>query len=320
MNNKVNYTAVGLAVLVGIILMLGFIYWMLKPSTEDEVKKYIIHFNESVLGLNVDSAVKYRGISVGKVIRLRINPKNIEQVEVLVSILKLTPVKETTVATLTSQGITGLSYINLSLGNNAAASLEAKKGEEYPVIKTEASFFERFEESLGTVSTKLSKTLTGAEELLNDENQVQISILLNRTAAFMTQMEKLANDEVIEDIHTSFKNLDRVTKKIDLMMPKVDHFIDKSVAWENDISKSLASISSSYKIIQASMDEIKRAVSDGEFNIKEIVGDVIPTINNTLIETQHLMIRVEGTLNQYERSPGDILFKQEEIKKGPGEE
>ncbi len=68
------------------------------------------------------------------------------------------------------------------------------------------------------------------------------------------------------------------------------------------------------------MDEIKRAVSDGEFNIKEIVGDVIPTINNTLIETQHLMIRVEGTLNQYERSPGDILFKQEEIKKGPGEE
>lgn len=319
MNNKVNYTAVGLAVLVGIILMLGFIYWMLKPSTEDEVKIYGIHFNESVLGLNVDSAVKYRGISVGKVIRLRINPKNIEQVEVLVSILKLTPVKETTVATLTSQGITGLSYINLSLGNNDAANLEAKEGEEYPIIKTEASFFERFEESLGTVSTKLSKTLTGAEELLNDENQVQISILLNRTAAFMTQMEKLANDEVIEDIHTSFKNLDRVTKKLDLMMPKVDHFIDKSVAWENEISKSLASISSSYKVIQASMDEIKRAVADGEFNFKEIIGDVIPTINNTLIETQHLMIRMEGALNQYERSPGDMLFKQEEIKKGPGE-
>jgi len=319
LNNKVNYTAVGFSVLIGIILMLGFTYWLLKPSTEDEVKRYNIHFDESVLGLNVDSAVKYRGISVGKVTRLRINPQNIEQVEVLVTILKTTPVKETTVATLTSHGITGLSYINLSLGNNGAADLEAKEGEEYPIIKTEASFFERFEESLGTVSTKLSKTLTRTEELLNDENQVQVSILLKRTASFMTQMEKLANDEAIEDFHASLKNMDRVTKKLDVMMPKIEHFIDKSVAWEDKISESFTSITNSYMGIKASMDQFKSAIANGDFNIKEITHDVVPTINNTLIEMQHLMISIESALNQYERSPGDILFKQEKVKTGPGE-
>ncbi len=67
------------------------------------------------------------------------------------------------------------------------------------------------------------------------------------------------------------------------------------------------------------MDSFKLAVDNGEFNLKEISVDIVPTMNNTLVELQHLMIRIQGALNQYERSPGDILFKQEKIKKGPGE-
>ncbi len=326
MNNKVNYTAVGLMVLFGMTLMLGFTYWLLKPSAEDKTKEYIIYFDESVLGLNIDSAVKYRGISVGKVTRLKINPKNIEQVEVLIKIRKTTPIKETTVAKLTSQGITGLSYINLSLGDNSAALLKAKKGEKYPVIKTEDSFFERFEKSLGTVSTKLSKTLTRTEELLDDENQEQITLLLKRTASFMTQMEKLINDEAIGDFHSSLKNLDKVTKnfdrvttKFDNMVPKIEYFIDKSVAWEDKIANSFNSIMASYMTISAAMDKFKESIANGEFNIKEISSDLVPTMNNSLIEMQHLMIRIESTLNQYDRSPSDIIFKQEEIKIGPGE-
>ncbi len=338
MNNKVNYTLVGFLVLLGIALIIGFTYWLLKPSAEDATKKYHINFDESVLGLNIDSAVKYRGINVGKVTGLRINPKNSEQVEVLVTILKTTPIKETTRAKLTSQGITGLSYINLSMGDNGAVSLKAKVDEKYPVIKTEASFFERFEKSLGTVSTKLSKTLTRTSELLNKENQEQISLLLKRAASFMAQMEKLVDDKAIADFHASINNIEKLlddktvanfqksinnidsaTYKLDLIMPKIENFVDKSVAWEDKISKSFSSISHSYIGIKSSMDTFKGAIANGDFNIKEITSDVMPTINSTLLEMQHLMVSIENALNQYERSPGDILYKQEEIKKGPGE-
>jgi phospholipid/cholesterol/gamma-HCH transport system substrate-binding protein len=299
--------------------MLGFTYWLLKPTVENETTKYYIHFDESVLGLNIDSPVKYRGITVGKVTSLKINPKNTEQVEVLISILKSTPIKSDTVAKLTSQGITGLSYINLSLGDNGAPPLVAKEGERYPIIKTEPSFFERFEKSLGTVSTKLSKTLSGTEKLLNDENQEQIALILERTATFMDKMQKLLNDETIKHFQSSIKNLDSTTKKLDVMMPKIDNFINKSMAWEDKISNSFASIMNSYVCIRSSMDEIKRAVASGEFNFKEIAGDVVPTLNNTLLEMQQLMIKLENTLQQYDRSPSDILYKKEIIKKGPGE-
>jgi len=170
MNNKVNYTLVGFLVLVGVAMIMGFSYWLLKPTVEIETTRYNIYFDESVLGLNIDAPVKYRGISVGKVSRLRISPTNSERVEVQINILKSTPIKESTVARLTAQGITGLSYINLSLGENNAPELVCKDDEEYPVIKTVPSFFENFENSLGSVSSKLAKTLSQNEELLNDKN------------------------------------------------------------------------------------------------------------------------------------------------------
>jgi len=319
MNNKVNYTLVGFLVLLGVTLMLIFTYWLLKPTEETQTQKYNILFDESVLGLNLDAAVKYRGIEVGKVSRLRINPKNSEQVEVQINILKTTPIKETTVAKLTAQGITGLSYINLSLGDNGAAKLKAKEGEEYPVIKTEASFFEQFEKSLGDVSTQLSKALSGTEKLLDDNNQENITQILESTASLMLQMNKLMNDEAIANFHSSLKNFSNATKKIDSMMPRIEHFVDNSVAWENKIAETFSSIMTSYLGIKASMDRFKLAVESGDFNLKDISTDIVPTMNNTLVELQQLMIRVEGALNHYERSPGDILFKQEEIKKGPGE-
>ena len=319
MNNRVNYAMVGFFVLIGFISILGFTYWLLKPAAENETKRYNIYFDESVLGLNIDAPVKYRGISVGKVIHLQINPNNSEQVEVRIKILKTTPIKSSTVAQLTAQGITGLSYINLSLGDNGAPSLEAKEGEKYPVIKTEQSFFEMFEQSFGDVSTNLSKTLSRTEKLLSDDNQEQVSLLLIRSAGFMDRMERVLDDETIENFHGSMKNLQSATKQLDAMMPRIDNFMDKSMVWEDKISGSFESIMTSYLGIRSAMDEIKRAVSSGEFNVKALASDIVPTMNNSFLEMQHLMIRVDGMLDQYERSPGDILFKQEQIKKGPGE-
>ncbi|MFT5661490.1 MAG: phospholipid/cholesterol/gamma-HCH transport system substrate-binding protein [Sulfurimonas sp.] len=319
MNNKVNYTLVGFLVLVGFTLMLGFIYWLLQPKSKEETTQYHINFNESVLGLNIDAPVKYRGISVGTVTSLKINPRNSEQVQVLITILRTTPIKIDTVAKLTAQGITGLSYINLSLGSREKNDLLCLEGNALAIIKTAPSFFEEFEASLGSMSTKLSSTLTQTEKLLNDENQKQITLLLQRTAGFMDKLEQVLDDKTIHHLQSSVKNLDSMSAKIDSMTPNINRFIDKSVQWEDKVAGSFDSIMASYNVIAKSMNEFKRAIASDQFNIKDIAGDVVPTVNNTLLEMQEVMIRLDGMIQSYERSPGDVIFKQEEVKKGPGE-
>ena len=312
MNNRVNYTLVGFLVLTGFVLVSVFSYWMLKPSSQEQTKIYNIYFEESVLGLNLNAPVKYRGISVGKVSDLRISPHNMQEVEVQVTISKTTPVKTDTVAKLTPQGITGLSYINLIMGSNNAKELTVKEGEEYPTIKTTPSLLKNLEVSIGDVSANLSKTLHETQKLLNTENQEQISLLLKRSASFMDRMDRLLDNNTINHLHSAAKNLDSVSGK-------VDNFVDKSVKWEDKVSVSLESIKNSYLTIQGTMSEIKKAVKRGDFNVRGVANDVVPTINETMFQTQQLIIKLEDTLNKYERSPRDILFKEEEIKKGPGE-
>jgi len=319
MNNKVNYTMIGFSVLVGFVMMFAFSYWLLKPSKELEIKKYVINFNESVLGLNIDSAVKYRGIKVGKVTKLMINPKNTEQVQVVIDILKTTPIKSSTVAQLTSQGITGLSYINLSLGDNNAPMLEAKDGEPYPIIKTTPSFFSNVESSFGSVTANLSSTLDKTSKLLNNENQKQFALLLKNSASVMAKMDRLLDDEMINNIHQSARNINSSTKKVDDMLPNIDKFLLHSTNWESKISTSFGSIMTSYLGIRSAMDEIKRAISSGEFNVKKIAGGIVPTLNETMVQMQNMLIGFDSLLNRYKRSPADLLYKQEEMKKGPGE-
>ncbi|MCK4737258.1 MAG: MCE family protein, partial [Sulfurimonas sp.] len=255
-----------------------------------------------------------------KVIRLRINPNNSEQVEVLADILKTTPIKSSTVAQLTSQGITGLSYVNLTLGDNNAPSLQTQKGEDYPVIKTIPSLLIKLEKTFGDVSTNLSKTLASTKELLNEGNQKEITLLLKNSAIFMSKMNNLLDENTIHNFQGTMKNLNSTTKKLDKMMPRVEKFLNNSVEWEDKVSDSFKSIMGSYDGIKTTMDLFEESLTRGDFNIKEISNDVIPTINSTLLEMQELMIKMQEAIDQYERSPGDILFKQEKIKKGPGED
>jgi phospholipid/cholesterol/gamma-HCH transport system substrate-binding protein len=319
MNNKVNYTLVGFFVLLGMVSMFAFTYWLLKPSEETQTQKYLIYFNESVLGLNMNAPVKYRGIAVGKVTSLRISPKNTEQVEVIVDILKTTPIKEDTVAKLTAQGITGLTYINLTLGSNNAPPLQAKKGEKYPVIKTAPSFFEHFEKSLGSVSSHLTLSLLRIEELLNEKNQKEFIGLIQNTSKSMGKIDKLLDEQTILHLQNSAKNIDAFTYKLDKIMPNVDAFLDKSQVFEQSVSDSLASIMESYLSIKESMDAMKQPFKDGQFDFKDMADTLLPTMNATLLEMQELMIKVNGFLEHYEESPSDILYKEQELKKAPGE-
>jgi phospholipid/cholesterol/gamma-HCH transport system substrate-binding protein len=319
MNNRVNYSLVGFLVLFAISAMVFFGYWLLRPSKEVEMKQYAIYFDESVLGLNLDAPVKYKGISVGKVSSLNINPKNSEQVEVLINVLKSTPIKSSTVAQLTSQGITGLSYINLSFGDDGSEPLKSKKGEAYPVIKTIPSLLIKLENTFGDVTLNLSEVLAGTKELLKKENQAEFSLVLKNSAIFMSKMNQVLDDETILNLQQSIKNLNSATKKLDEMIPRVERLVDNSIAWEDGITASFASIMNSYLGIKESMNTFNKALKSGEFNLKEMSSDLLPTMNNTLLDLQNLIVKMQETLNKHERSPSDILFMQEQIKKGPGE-
>jgi len=315
MNNKVNYTLIGFLVLAGVFVMLAFIYWMLKPTNDSQTQKYAIYFNESVSGLNLNSPVKYRGIKVGKVVKLQINPKNSEQVLALVEILKSTPIKENTVAQLTAQGITGLSYINLEQGKNDAPPLKLKEGESYPTIKTVPSLFKHVENSLGDVTVQLSAVLEKTQELLKNKNQEQISLLLKKTANVMGKVDKLLDEKTITHFQNSIRNLEGATYNIDTMIPNINHLVNKSIVWQDNINSSFSSIKQTYLNMNQTMENM--AIS---FKKSQQSFDTMSLhINNTMIESHNVMMELENTLENFNHNPSALLYEKRALKTAPGE-
>jgi len=319
MNNKVNYKFIGLSVLFGFFLMMTFIYWLVKPSANDETQSYLIYFDESVSGLNMNAPVKYRGISVGKVVDLRINPANTEQVQATVKLLKTTPIKETTVAKLTAQGITGLTYINLSLGSNDAPRLVAKDGESYPVIKTVPSLFKNVEKSLGELSTQLSDTLYKTNNLLAEKNQKKIARILTKTANVAEHIDELLSDETVMHLQSTAKNFDEFSLKLAQLTPKVDKLVEKSILWEDKMSDSFVSIKETYSGMGLIMDDMAKSFSDVQKDVQGMTLNIVPTINDSMLIMQHSMLEFNELMQEYKRSPSDLLFKETELKRGPGE-
>mgnify|MGYP000612129579 CR=1 FL=1 len=49
------------------------------------------------------------------------------------------------------------------------------------------------------------------------------------------------------------------------------------------------------------------------------VSKIVPTLDSTMLEVQNLMVDLKETLDEFSKSPSDILYKEELIKKAPGE-
>ena len=140
MEPKVNYMIVGLFVVLLGVALLGGILWLSRTDYRGVYDRYYSYMTESVSGLSTDASVKYRGVDVGRVKEIVLDPANPEEVRLALDLVRGTPVKENTVAVLETQGLTGLTTVNLTGGTRDSPLLTAKPGETYPVIKSGPSF------------------------------------------------------------------------------------------------------------------------------------------------------------------------------------
>ncbi len=73
MESKINYTIVGLFVVILTAVLLSVTFWLTRQYGQQTYDTYYVHLSESVAGLNIDATVKYRGVDVGTVSRIGFN-------------------------------------------------------------------------------------------------------------------------------------------------------------------------------------------------------------------------------------------------------
>jgi phospholipid/cholesterol/gamma-HCH transport system substrate-binding protein len=320
MEPKVNYIVVGaFVVFLGTAVLAG-ILWLGKTDLRDAHDRYDAYMRESVAGLSVDSTVKYRGVDVGRVKAIALNPDNPEEVRLSLDILRGTPIKTDTIAVLETQGLTGLATINLTGGSRDAPPLQAQPGQEYPVIKTGPSLFFRLDEAISRLLSEkgLTKLLSdldqlakAASEVIDEENRTRLKQTLKDLS------------DVAQTVASHKEQLDRGLTGAER---SADHLAKMTASLDEQVPVLLARISRSAAALQKLTDELAMTGKAVGTLITETKPEVEQFSRQTLPETAALVAELRqltGTLNRVardlEREPNALVFGRSSPKRGPGE-
>lgn len=303
MYSRVNYTIVGIFVLLFGVGMVWFAFWLAKYGLEEEFDTYRLEMRESVAGLSIDASVKLRGVDVGKVSNMQINPKNIEMVEIFVKIKKGIPIKEDMVAHTQMFGVTGLLSIDIDGGTNEAKTLVPTK-EYIPLIKTKPSLLSKLTDDFGDVGGKLEDILVQSQKLLSDHNIQTMGDILDNTEKATARAKEL-EDKVID----SLEAVNTTLKEFSVTMAKVTtDFSDIKEVTVPTIEK-LKATSINFNRVAL---KIEKSIDRGDYNLKKIFEPV-------LVDIHVLSKQLSDASKNLENNPSDLLFKSRKSRRGPGE-
>jgi phospholipid/cholesterol/gamma-HCH transport system substrate-binding protein len=275
METRASYVIVGgfvLALIVGLFL---FVVWLAKVQVSHEFSTYRIYFKGAVTGLQEGGVVRYRGIAVGSVKQVRIDPENVEEIEVTIEVNSNTPVREDTEASTEIQGLTGVAYIQLSGGTQSSPPLLPKAGKRYAVIKSRPS--------------QLEKVFSSAPQLLD-----RVNLLVERATIMF-------NDRNLQAFADTLDNIKMLTAAFAAKSGQIQATIDDGSAAMRELRKTAASLDGLVKNLQGNADatlgSVKKLAENTDNHVSAISAQLVPTVTR-LRQTAEALNRLSGELEK----------------------
>lgn len=279
METKANYVAVGAFVLACVIGLVVTIMWLAGAQYSQEYAYYQAYFKGPVTGLGQGTVTRYNGIEVGRITNLEFDPNDPQRVIVTLQVRPNLNIREDSVASIDSQGITGASFVEISGGTKDAPLLVAKEGQPYPVIRTKQSTFAQLAQSAPEVVAKLNVAASRINDLLNDDNRRAIAHVL--------------------------ANLDETTQVI----ARRSADIDASIANANQAMANLSEASNSLRPTLEQVDlTIRKYGKVADSADAFITGDGLAQVSYLVGEMRRLVGNLDQLSNQLNREPTKLLF------------
>jgi len=292
MESRINYIIVGFFVLLLGAGLTFFIFWLGKYGEDGEYSYYKTFFRESVSGLSKEASVKYRGVAVGIVEKISINPLNSEEVELLLRVRKDTPIKEDMRIGLKFYGLTGLAFVEIAGGSKEAPLIRSING-EIPVIQSTPSIYTRLNDILPDITVKISMVLDKMNSLLNTTN--------------------------LENINTTIASLKEISLSINGYQHQISLLLEKSITMEDQVIVSMNKVATAAEGIRQLTGTIDNSIQRGDYNIRQMSTNTFEQANDLLNELRVLTTELQTLAIALQNSPSDLFFKQTSPRPGPGE-
>ena len=310
MENRAHALAAGLFTLLLGVALVGVAFWFSKDDVR--LVPYIVSTNTSVAGLKVEAPVRYRGVEVGKVESIRIDPGSKGHIHIRLGVSEGTPITRSTFARLGYQGVTGLAYVAL---DDSGSSIEPlfSSAQNIAEIRLQRSIVDSGEDLI----TALGEIAERVNALLGEDNQqavkrslaglekasVRVATIAEKLEPGIAGVPALVGDAraALGDARAALGDARGAVNKAGQLMTSLDGLalkIDERVE---------------------TLNRVARSVEDVGAAARSVHEETLPRVNALVEELRRETQAVDRLINTLGDQPQSIVFGAPPGRPGPGE-
>ncbi len=304
---------IGIFVIFGTLSIIGIIIWLGASQFLKENVEYVTYFSGSVEGLEKGSPVKYMGVPVGSVNKLRVAPDG-KLIEVILVIDKKITIGDSLRVKSELAGLTGSKFLQLHYPHDSIVL------RSYPYLSFKPPF-----KLIKSAPSGIEEIEIAAREVMNNLNQFQYGQVSEEIINFLQTTTDFFNNKelfgIITNLNASSERLNSIfahadtSKIIDNLSATSQRFLATSQKLEkfsDSLNFQLQAINLSGKLDKAlaQYDSLMNNAKTVLFALGYRFDSAIFGFDETLNEIRKTNKQLQKTLRTYSNDPGRLLLSE----------
>lgn len=308
MENKAHAIAAGAFVLLVSALLAVLAVWLMRDKTERDM--YEMTTNEIISGLQPQATVNFRGVPVGKVEFIGFDSKIKGNVLVRVSIDRAAPVTQSVFATVASQGVTGLGFIQLDDTGESKERLVAND-DNPPRIPLKTGGLDKLLKQSEVIFKQVEQASVQLSKLLSDDNQKVITGAVTQLGEAAGSVGKLSvnmNSILDAQLGPDKVNIPRLVKNMDATLSSAKTAVDEVSVTAKRLNEK-----------GGPLDKLAEGGSALASGAEAFSAGTLPKLGEVADETARAMRQLRRTVSAVDDNPQSLIFGNGPPTPGPGE-
>ena len=302
MERRANYALVGALTLALFVGMIAFVVWLAGFSFIKSFDTYDVLFVGPVRGISEGGEVHFNGIKVGEVTKLALDPADPNRVIARVRLQSGVPVRTDSYAVLEPQGITGVSYIQITGGTHTKPLLNAvTPSGTVPVIHTQQSALADLLEGGGTVLQRAVDALNRVNKLLSDDNIAAISGTFHDLKAVADEAK--AQRAMFGDARQALQDVDKTANSITELSQNGNKLLN------GDGKRAMSNIADAAVELKQTSKKANDLMAKLEGPTTNFATNSLPELSRTIVSLQQTSASLGALVQQVQQSPQQALGK-----------
>jgi phospholipid/cholesterol/gamma-HCH transport system substrate-binding protein len=300
MENKAHALIAGAFVVIVTALLALLGVWLTRDNTQRDL--YEMSTSETISGLQPQAIVRFRGVPVGKVERIGFDLKVKGNVLIRVSIDRAAPVTQSTFATVASQGVTGLGFIQLD-DNGESTQRLVPNDDDPPRIPLKPGTLDKLLKQSDAIFTQAEQAATRLNQLLSKQNEEAINTAVTQLAEAAGSINRLA-----KGLEPTVATLPALSRDSSATMKALKSASDEVGLTARRLNEK-----------GGPLDKLRDGGTALAAGVETFSAATLPKLGEVADETARTMRQLRRTVNAVDDNPQALIFGNGPAVPGPGE-